>query len=184
MGKLTVFNFISLNGFYKGDNEDISWHKHGGEESAYSEENLQSGSILLFGRVTYQMMENYWPTPMAAEAFPKVAEGMNQAVKIVFSKTLKKVKWNNSRLVKDLIIEVKKLKKVPGKKLTLLGSGSILAQLAEENLIDEYQFMIDPVAIGKGTPAFKNIKHNLTLKLKATKVFKSGVVLLTYRPSK
>lgn len=81
-------------------------------------------------------------------------------------------------------MKLKKLKKVPGKKLTLLGSGSILTQLAEENLVDEYQLMIDPVAIGKGTPAFNNIKHNLTLKLKATKAFKSGVVLLTYQPSK
>lgn len=109
MGKLTVFNFITLNGFYKGDNEDISWHQHGGEEAEYSEESLQSGSTLLFGRITYQMMESFWPTPMAAEAFPKVAQGMNQAEKIVFSKTLKKVKWNNSRLVKgNLIDEIKK----------------------------------------------------------------------------
>lgn len=183
MGKLTVFNFITLNGFYKGDNEDISWHQHGGEEAEYSEESLQSESTLLFGRVTYQMMESFWSTPIAAEAFPKVAQGMNQAEKIVFSTTLKKVKWNNSRLVKgNLIDEIKKLKK--GKKLTLLGSGTILTQLAEVNLVDEYQLMIDPVVIGVGTPAFKNIKHNLSLKLKATRAFKSGVVLLTYHPSK
>ncbi len=184
MRKLSVFNFITLNGFYKGPNEDISWHRHGAEENAYSEEALKSGNILLFGRVTYEMMAGFWPTPMAIQNNPVVAEGMNNADKIVFSRTLEKVEWNNTRLIKDNIVEeIKKLKQLPGKDITILGSGSILTQFAEQGLIDEYQFMIDPVAISNGTPIFKNISHKLDLVLTATRTFKSGTVLLCYQPA-
>jgi len=184
MGKLTVFNFLTLDGYYKDVNNDISWHVHGGEENEYSENSLQADSILLFGRVTYEMMKSYWPTPMAMETNPVVAEGMNKAEKIVFSRKLKKADWNNTRIVStDMIGEVKKLKQTSKKDIALLGSGSILTQLAEEGLIDSYQLMYDPVAIGNGTSVFKGLKHELHLKLTDTRVFKqSGVVLLCYEP--
>jgi dihydrofolate reductase len=182
MGRLSVFNFITLNGYFAGPNGDIGWHRHGGEESKYAEEGAKSESILLFGRITYQMMASYWPTPMAAKDNPGVAEGMNRSDKIVFSRTLKKVEWENTRLIThDLVEEVKKLKK--GKKdITILGSGSIATQLAEAGLIDEYQIMVDPVALGEGTPLFKGMKQKLDLNLVSTRAFKSGVVLLTYAP--
>jgi dihydrofolate reductase len=116
-----------------------------------------------FGRVTYAMMASYWPTPIAIKNDPLVAEGMNNADKIVFSRTLKKVEWNNTRLVKDNIVEeIKKMKQQPGKDMTVLGSGSILTQFAEQDLIDEYQIMVDPVVLGRGTQIFKNIKHKWT----------------------
>jgi dihydrofolate reductase len=182
MGKITVFNFTTLNGYYKGAKEDISWHKHGKEENKYAEKALQSGNTLLFGRVTYQMMESFWPTPMALEMDPVVAKGMNESHKIVFSTSLKKVGWQNTKLIKtDLIEEVKKLKKLQ-QDITILGSGSIVTQLADHGLIDEYQFMIDPIALGKGEPMLKGLKHPLNLKLISTKIFKSGVVLLCYQP--
>ncbi|POY36794.1 dihydrofolate reductase [Solitalea longa] len=184
MAKLNVFNFITLNGFYKGPNEDISWHKHGSEENEFAGDMLQFDSVLLFGRVTYQMMASYWPTPFAMENDPVVAEGMNKAEKIVFSKTLKNATWQNTKILGgDLAEEVKSLKQISAKSLSVLGSGSIVTQLAEAGLIDEYQIMIDPVAIGKGTPIFNNIKHQLDLKLIDTKTFKSGVVMLTYLPA-
>ncbi len=108
---------------------------------------------------------------------------MNKAEKIVFSRTLKKVEWNNTRLMKSNIIEeIKKMKQMPGKDMTLLGSGSILTQFAEQGLIDEYQIMVDPVVMGDGTPIFKDIKHKLDLKLTTTRTFKTGVVLLCYQP--
>jgi dihydrofolate reductase len=183
MRKLTVFNFVTLNGYYKGPKGDISWHRHGAEENEYSVEGLKSGSTLLFGRVTYEMMASYWPTPVAIKNNPIVAAGMNNADKIVFSRTLKKVEWNNTRLVKDNIVEeIKKMKQLPGKDMTVLGSGSILTQFAEQGLIDEYQIMVDPVVLGDGTPIFKNIKHKMDLKLTRTRIFKSGVVLLCYQP--
>ena len=111
---------------------------------------------------------------------PLIAEGMNNAEKIVFSKTLSNADWKNTRIVNDNILEqVKKLKAADGD-LTILGSGSIVTQLAENGLIDEYQLMIDPVAIGQGTPLFKNINHQLDLKLVDSRTFKSGVILLRY----
>jgi dihydrofolate reductase len=185
MGKLGVFNFVTLNGFYKGANNDISWHSHGsGEESSFAEEGAQSGGTLLFGRVTYEMMAAWWPTDEAIKTMPVIADGMNKAEKIVFSTTLKKSDWNNTTIVKDNMAEtVSKMKKA-GKNMTILGSGSIVSQLAEHGLIDDYQFMVDPVALGQGTSIFHGIKQPLKLDLIATRIFKSGVLLLTYRPSK
>jgi dihydrofolate reductase len=184
MRKLIVFNFVTLNGYFEGPKRDISWHRHGAEENEYSVEGLKSGSTLLFGRVTYEMMASYWPTPVAIKNDPIVAAGMNHADKIVFSRTLKRAEWNNTRLVKDNIVEeIKRMKQLPGKDMTLLGSGSILIQFAEQGLIDEYQIMVDPVVLGDGTSIFKNIKHKLDLKLTRTRTFKSGVVLLCYQPA-
>jgi dihydrofolate reductase len=181
--KLAVFNFVTLNGFYKGADGDIGWHQHGGEESEYSAESLRAGKTLLFGRVTYEMMNSFWPTPMAAELFPDVAEGMNKAEKIVFSKTLDRAEWNNTRLVKgNLVEEIEKLKRSPGKDMTLLGSGSIVAQLAEQGLIDDYEFMVDPVILGEGVPIFRGVKAPLNLKLMKARTFKNGAVLLCYQP--
>ena len=183
MGKVSAFNFVTLDGYFEGPKRDISWHKHDADGTAYAVEGLKSGNALLFGRVTYELMASYWPTPIAIQNDPVVAEGMNKAEKIVFSRTLKKVGWNNTRLVRDNIgREIGNLKKTSRKDMTLLGSGSILTQLAQEGLIDEFQFMVDPVALGDGTPIFKNIKHRLNLKLTSTRTFKNGTVLLCYQP--
>jgi dihydrofolate reductase len=185
MGTLNAFNFITLNGFYKGANGDISWHKDNDpEKDAYAMEGLQSDSTLLFGRVTYELMAGFWPSPDALQFAPAMAEGMNKAEKIVFSTTLKDANRNNTQLVKSNMIEkVQQLKQQPGKNMTILGSGNIITQLAEEGLIDEFLFMVDPVVIGKGTPIFNNIHHSLQLELVSTRSFKkSGAVLLCYRP--
>jgi len=184
MRKVIVFNFVTLNGYFKGPKEDISWHKHDAEENEYAVEMLNSGDTLLFGRVTYELMASYWPTPDAIKNVPIFAERMNNADKIVFSRTLKKVEWNNTRLVKDNIEEeIKKMKQIPGKNMTLLGSGSILTQFAQQGLIDEYRIMVDPVVLGDGTPIFKGIKHRLNLKLTTIRTFRNGNVLLCYQPA-
>ena len=184
MGKLNSFTFITLNGYYKGSNEDISWHRHDGGTAEYAIDSSSSGNILLFGRITYEMMEQFWPTPQAYKMFPIVAENMNKAEKIVFSKTLMKVNWNNSRLIKEnMINEIKKLKQSSDNNMTLLGSGNILTQLSENGLIDEYQIMIDPVAINKGTSIFEGISKILKLVLTKTKIFENGVVLLFNKPA-
>ncbi len=90
MSKLSTFTFITLNGYFKGPKGDISWHRHGTEENEYAAAGLRSGSILLFGRVTYQLMASYWPNPMALKNDPVVAAGMNTVEKIVFSRTVEK----------------------------------------------------------------------------------------------
>lgn len=184
MGKLTTFTFISLDGYYKGLHDDISWHRHGAEEGAFSADSLSAGNVLLFGRRTYEMMESFWPTPLAAQQFPQVAEGMNRAEKIVFSHSLTGVTWSNTRLVKeDMTGEVRRLRQESTRNLSLLGSGSVLTQLAGAGLVDEYSVMIDPVALGRGTPLFEGLPHQLNLELTGSRIFGSGVVLLTYRPA-
>jgi dihydrofolate reductase len=185
MSRLSTFTFLSLDGYYKDMNNGTSWHKHGEEESKFSEENLKAGNLLLFGRVTYEMMAGFWTSPMASVRFPSVAAGMNSAGKVVFSKTIKQADWMNTRLVSDdMIREVKKLKQSNEKDITLLGSGSILRQLAENDLIDEYQVMIDPVALGNGVSVFQGISAPLELRLTGTRTFRSGAVLLTYVPAR
>jgi dihydrofolate reductase len=130
------------------------------------------------------MMENFWPTPIAMEMDPIVAKGMNESAKIVFSTTLKKVKWKNTTLIKKALVEeITKLKKLP-QDITILGSGSLVTQLADHELIDEFQIMIDPIALGKGTPMFKGLKKPLNLQLTDSKIFKSGTVLLNYQTIK
>lgn len=182
MRKLKSFIFISLDGFYKDKEGDTNWHNHGEEENEYAAQALRAGDTLLFGRVTYEMMESYWPTSMAISNDPVIAEGMNKADKIVFSRTLKKAGWNNTTLIKDDLIEgIKKIKNTPGADLTLLGSGSIFVRLAEQGLIDEIQLMVDPVVLGSGTPLFNGIHGRLNMKLISSKTFKSGVVLLCYK---
>jgi dihydrofolate reductase len=183
MTKLSAFVFVTLNGCFKSLNEDISWHLHDAEENDYAAEMLKSGNMLLFGRKTYEMMASYWPTAMAIKNDPIVAKGMNSADKMVFSRTLKSAEWNNTKLVKDNIEnEIRKMKLLQGMDMTLLGSGSILTQFAEQGLIDEYQIMVDPLIIGDGTPIFKDIKHKVNLELINTRTFKNGVVLLCYKP--
>ena len=183
MPKLSSFNFISLDGYYKGLNEDISWNKHDTEWDEYAAEGVKSGSTLIFGRVTYQLMAAYWPTPMAAENDARVTAGMNNNHKIVFSRLLEKAGWHNTTLIKDdLAGAIKKLKQTPGSDMTILGSGTIVTQLAELGLIDEFQIMLNPVVIGNGTPLFQGIKRKLDLKLKSSRIFKNGNVLLCYEP--
>lgn len=185
MRKLTVFNFATMNGYFKGPGGDISWHKNDDpEKNEFAEEGLKSDSTVLFGRVTYEMMASFWPTLDAIKFAPEMAEGMNKAEKIVFSRSLKKADWNNTTIIKDNIVEeVRKMKQGQGKDLTILGSGSIVTQFAEAGLIDDFIFMIDPIALGDGTPLFKNMRHGLELKLIKAQTFKSGVVVLFYQPA-
>ena len=131
------------------------------------------------------MMASYWPTPMAAQNDPTVAEGMNSSDKIVFSQTMKKADWKNTQVIGGNIVEeMKKIKSGKGNPLTILGSGSIVTLFANHGLIDHYEIMIDPVAVSGGTTLFSELKGKIDLKLVSSKVFKSGVVLLSYEPLK
>lgn len=181
MSKLSVFNFISLDGYYKDLNNGIDWHQHGQEEGDFSAKSLGQDNILLFGRVTYQMMASWWPTQNAIDTMPDVAKGMNNAEKIVCSNTLQTAGWQNTRIISgDIFTQLAELKETSAKDITILGSGSLTTQLAEAGLIDSYQIMIDPVAIGNGTAIFKDMQRQLMLKLTDTRSFKSGTVLLSY----
>jgi dihydrofolate reductase len=179
-----VFNLITLDGYLSGPGGDISWHNVDAEFQEYAEKNSNSGNTLLFGRVTYELMAGYWASPEALKNDPIVAQGMNRASKIVFSRTLDKAGWINTRLVKnDLPGEVRRLKQQNEKDLTILGSGTIVAQLAQAGLIDEYQIMLNPIALGNGKTMFEGISNKLALKFISTRTFGNGNVLLQYEPA-
>jgi dihydrofolate reductase len=184
MRKIGVFNQVSLDGYFVDMNGDMSWaHRQDAEWNAFVAGNAKGGGALLFGRVTYEMMASYWPTPMASQTDPIVAERMNQLPKIVFSRTLNKASWNNTKLVKgDVAAEVRKMKREPGEDMAILGSGSIVSLLASEGLIDEYQIVVNPIVLGQGRTMFDGIKERLTLKLTKTRAFGNGNVLLCYEP--
>ncbi|NTW51597.1 MAG: dihydrofolate reductase [Chlorobiaceae bacterium] len=185
MRTVSVFNFISLDGCFEGPVKgDIGWHRHDEVGRAYAVEMIARGNVLLFGRVTYDIMSSYWPTEAARSSDPVMAEGMNNAGKIVFSRTMDKAAWSNTTVIKDDVVErVREIKRSGGTNLTILGSGSIVKLFAENNVIDEYQFMVDPVVLGSGRRIFDGIEKRLRLTLKATRVFRNGSVLLIYNPA-
>jgi dihydrofolate reductase len=186
MRKLVVFNQVSLDGYFSGEKGDISWAHQAGNDlewKEFVEENATAGGVLLFGRITYDLMKSYWPTPEAIKNDPIVSERMNNLPKVVFSRTLEKASWNNAKLVKgEPVTEVRKMKKEPGKDMVIFGSGSIIAQLAQANLIDEYQFVVIPVVLGKGRTMFDGIKQKMTMKPTKSRSFSNGSLLLCYEP--
>lgn len=182
MRKLHVFNNVSLDGFFTDANSDMSWaHKHDEEWNAFASSNASGNGELLFGRVTYEMMAAFWPTPQAAAMLPKVAEGMNAMRKNVFSRTLDNVTWQNTALRKgDLVAEVTKLKSESGPDMVILGSGSIVSQLTQARLIDEYQLVVNPIVLGKGRTLFETVQDRVGVKITKSRSFQNGNVVLWY----
>ncbi len=173
---------ISVDGYFEGPNREIDWHNVDNEFNEYAIATLNSLDTLLFGRVTYQLMAGYWPSTEATKDDPIVAAKMNSLAKVVFSKTLASVEWNNSRLVKDNFAqEVARLKNMPGKDMAIFGSSDLALNLIDAGLIDEFRIMVNPIILGKGKSLFQGMNHRLKLKLIESRQFNSGNVLLIYR---
>jgi dihydrofolate reductase len=186
MPKLGVFNTTSLDGYFVDGSGDMRWAHNthpDAEWNAFVGGNASGGGALMFGRITYDLMASYWPTPMASKNTPEVAEGMNKMPKIVFSRTMDKASWSNTKVVKgNLAEEVRKLKNETGPDIVILGSGSIVSQLAQEGLIDEYQIVVAPVVLGKGRTLFEGVKEKLPLNLTKSRAFGNGNFVLWYEP--
>lgn len=188
MRKVIMLNRVSIDGFFAGPNGEIDWFIHEPEVDQAAHEMMQPDTLLL-GRVTYQMFESYWPhvatDPHASEGARILADELNQMTKVVFSKTtLKEVTWENSKLVKgDITEEVKELKQGKGADITIFGSGTIVQQLANEGLIDEYLMVVTPAVLGTGKPLLKDVKK-FNLGLLEVRDFNSGNVLLHYKIDK
>ena len=184
MRTLTVFNSISLDGYFTGENGDLSW-AHTAQDKEWTNfisSNASGDSEMIFGRVTYEMMASYWPTPAAAEQMPVVAERMNSAKKTVFSKTVKESDWQNTRLFEgDIAAEVRRMKAEDGPDLIIFGSGTIVRQLTDARLIDEYQFVIVPIVLGKGRTMFEWINEPMELKWTSVREFRNGNLVASYR---
>jgi dihydrofolate reductase len=180
MKKLRVFESISVDGYFTDGGGQVGWahaSRQDPEFVAWVGGNANSGGELLFGRKTYQEMEAFWPTPMAAAQMPDVAKGMNAARKYVVSRTIEP-KWHNTHLLTgELVAAVRELKAGDGPGVTILGSGSVVAQLGAASLVDEYQFVIVPVALGGGRTVFTTGRG---LRLVDQRAFRNGNVVVTY----
>jgi dihydrofolate reductase len=184
MRKLVVFNNVTLDGYFTDPRGDMRWaHNDDAEWTAFAAENASGGGVLLLGRITYDLMASYWPTPAALTTAPAVAEGMNRMQKVVFSRTMDKASWQNTTLVKgDIVTAVRRMKHEPGPGMAILGSGSIVSQLTQARLIDEYQIVVHPIVLGEGKTMFAGLGEQVPLRLTKTRVFGNGNVVLWYEP--
>lgn len=178
MTKVISQMMVSVDGFYEGKNHDLNWHKVDAEHNEYAVDLFDHTSAIIFGRKTYQVMEKYWPTEDSQE----VAEHMNHLPKVVFSKTLKDVSWNETTLVKDQVKDyITALKNNADKDLLIIGSGELVSYLTAARLIDEYHIIISPIFLGEGKKFLKYVSGRIPLNLVRTKTFKTGNILLCYQ---
>ncbi len=184
MAKLLMFNSVTLDGYFCGPDGDLSWAHVNASDKEWSDfvhGNAGGDSRLLFGRVTYDMMRSFWPTPAAAQVDPVLADRMNNHQKVVFSRTMTEATWTNTRLIKDdLVGEVRRLKADGGPDMTILGSGSVVSQLTGAGLIDDFQLVVVPIVLGAGTPLFADVGARRDLQLTSSRAFSNGRVVLSY----
>ncbi len=182
MKKIIAHEMVSVDGFFAGPNGELDWFVWDDILKNLAIDMLKSVDTLLFGRVTYDMMAAYWPT--ASDEDPVIQKAMNGLPKIVFSRSLEKAEWNNTRLIREVIPEeIMKMKEQPGKGMVIYGSGSLVSEFATRGLIDEYRLIVNPVVLGSGKPLFRGFKDRLKLNLLDARTLGSGNVLLRYQPA-
>jgi dihydrofolate reductase len=177
---------ISADGFFEGENHDLSWHQVDEEFNEFAIKQTSEAYRLIFGRRTYELMKDYWPTEEARQSDPVVAEIMNSKPKIVFSKTLKDIEedeyWKNITLKNEIDVEeIKKLKEQEGNEIAIFGSNNLTVNMIKLGLVDELRIMVNPVVIGIGTQLFEGLEDKLSLKLLDTREFTNGNILLSYK---
>ena len=181
MRKLAAYIGISLDGFYEGPDREFDFFVVDDEFNEFSVEQLDGAGALVFGRVTYTGMAEYWPSAQARQGNSAVAMRMNAMPKVVVSSTLRDASWTGSTLLQgDVEGGMKALKSEPGRELLVLGSPQLTASLANLGLLDELRIMVNPVALGQGKSLFTSMRERLNLRLLNVKPFRSGNVLLTY----
>jgi dihydrofolate reductase len=184
MRKIISFLVATVDGYYEGPNQEFDWPIVDEEFNEFAVQQLEEVDTLLFGRVTYQGMAGYWPTPAAQEDDPRVAAKMNDLPKIVVSRTLEEAEWANTRLIKgDVAGELTKLKQQPGKDIAIFGSSDLTVSLLQMGLVDELRILVNPVVLGDGKSLFRTAGDRISLKLLKTRAFGSGNVMLYYQPA-
>jgi dihydrofolate reductase len=188
MRRVIVDALISLDGYLSDANGEIDWFTQEedflkAEGKAWSLEMLRRADTILFGRVTFDGMAEWWPSETARRDMPEIAQQLNGTAKIVFSRTLKTTAWENTTILpepsKKVILE---LKQRPGRDMLILASSSLVSSLMRDDLIDEYWIRVVPVVLGSGRPLFKDQKERHKLRLVSCQAFKSGVVAVRYEP--
>jgi dihydrofolate reductase len=173
---------VTLDGYIAGPNGEIDWHNVDEEFNAFAIAQLKDAGCIIFGRVTYDLMADHWPSESARESDPLVAQAMNTLPKIVCSRRLDEVDWDNTKLVRDNVADqIAAMKAEPGKDMYVFGSADLAATLIQHNLIDEFRLMLNPVILGRGKPLFREMDHPHNLTLVSTRAFDNGNVLLNYR---
>ncbi len=181
MRKIILQMMVSLDGYFEGPNGELDWHVVDDEFNAYAHNFLDTLDGFIFGRKTYELMANYWPSEAGLRDDPVVARYMNSLHKYVVTNSLKEVKWVNSSLLEgDPVDEIARLKAQPGKDLAIFGGSDLFVSLNHPELIDEYRIFVAPVILGKGKPLFAGLKNQLKLKLVRSQGFQSGVVMNSY----
>ena len=190
MRRIVAFDRVSAEGYFAADDGGLGWVVPEEELDRGAAENLGGADTILFGRRTYDMFASFWPHAVDEDPHapgrhsPEIqamAEWINEATKLVFSRSRREVTWRNSRLLGELDPRaVEALKRERGKDIMIFGSGSIVSQLTEHGLIDEYQLIVGPVLLGSGRPLVSGVPSTTPLKLLEAKAYPSGNVKLRY----
>lgn len=193
MRKIIMFNRVSADGYFADEHGGLDWTVPDDDLDREAAQGMPGAGAMLFGRKTYDIFEAFWPQaadedPHAAgrrnPAIKRMADWINAAQKIVFSKTKKQVTWQNSRLLPSFDpAEVAAWKREAGPDILVFGSGSIVSLLSQHRLIDEYRFIVGPLLLGKGQPMLRDMPQSLRLKLTELKQYGSGNVKLCYVPA-
>lgn len=189
MRKVVLFMHVSLDGFVSGPNGELNWISYDQDLMDAADEIVKTVGSPVYGRVTYQMMESYWPTvlsnPESTQHDIDHANWIEDIDKIVISKSLSEVQWNRTTLINENIAEeIRKLKQQPGKDLVIFGSPSIAHTFMNLDLIDEYRLTVSPIVLGSGTRLFQEDKATKRLNLLSSKTLPSGVLVLHYEAKK
>ena len=176
---------ISLDGFVAGPNREMNWIKVDEEIFDCVGKRISEGDTALYGRVTYQMMESYWPTagskPGASKHDIEHSKWYSKVHKVVLSKTMKDAGLTNTKIISDnLLNEINEIKQQAGKEILLFGGPTATHSLIQQNLIDGYWLFVNPIILGKGIPLFTGIKDEIKLRLLTTHQFACGVTELNY----
>jgi dihydrofolate reductase len=199
MRKIVMFNRMSAEGFFAAPDERMDWAPPEPELDRQAAAGAPNADTFLFGRRTYEMFASFWPhaiddSPTSpdphdsgrrSEELRQMAVALNEGTKLVFSRTLKQLDWKNSRLLTSFDPQqIEGLKREPGKDMMVMGSGSIVSQLTEHGLIDEYLIVVGPLFLGRGRPMMRDVTRSMKLELLEAKAFPQGNVLLRYAPKR
>jgi dihydrofolate reductase len=185
MRKLFLFMLTSLDGYFEDDRQSLDWHNVDNEVGQFITQQLATVDTILFGRKTYEMMAAYWPTEASIQDDPVVAERMNNIPKLMFSKSLKTVAWQNTRIIHNNEIgEVLNLKHSEGNAIAVFGSSDLGVMLLQAGLLDEIRVLVNPLLLGAGKSLFAGLEQRVNLTLLGSRIFDNGNVLLTYNPEK
>lgn len=191
--RIVMFNRVTADGYFAAPDGNLDWVVPEAELDRAAADNLEDADTLLFGRRTYEMFESFWPH--AADEDPHgpgrhspeiraMAAWINASTKLVLSRTRTEVPWRDSRLLPALDPrEIEALKRQPGKDIMIFGSGSVVSQLTEHGLIDEYRFVVSPAFLGSGQPLVAGLTRRVRLELLEARAYPSGNVVLRYAPA-